>query len=43
MTERLYKFTIRAAVILLWLFLAYVVIDWAGQQIEFHRAMGGLF
>jgi hypothetical protein len=40
---RLYQFTVRAVVILFWLFLAYVVINWAGQQFEFAHAMGGLF
>jgi len=40
---RLYQFTVRAVVILVWLFLAYAVINWAGQQIEFANAMGGLF
>lgn len=40
---RLYRFTVRFLIVLIWVFLAYVVIDWAGQQIEFHKAMGGMF
>ena len=40
---RAFKFTFQAAVVLVWLFLAFVVIDWIGQQIEFHRALGGMF
>lgn len=37
-----FKFTVRIAVAAIWLFLAYVVIDHIGQQIEFYRAMGGV-
>lgn len=39
---RAFKFTVRVTVAAIWLFLAYVVIDWAGQQIEFYRATGGV-
>ena len=40
---RAYQYTIRIMVVLIWVFLAAVVIEYLGQQIEFYRSMGGMF
>lgn len=37
------KFTFRAVIVLIWVFLGYVILDRIGQEIDFVRAMGGLY